>query len=348
MSTGEDTEHRIPRWLQRSLQGASVLIGAGLIVAGNVTQFGAFRADTTSGGFWAAVLVNLGTTVLLAGVLVWFERRITRTAARASRIVARAEADRVVAEAVQPIRANIADINDLLRDRRNERNTHRIELAQTIASAGELRAVAELLRDATRRGAVAPAVDGFDDNVEGSGQMTVRAGVELDAPFVTFRAFTDRATGVVLIPEAIDDAFLWWEDDAPVGEAIDDLVQKMVDHNLGAASQAIDVPVLLQNLATALIDAIKAREGDPDAWIQSTPVYEVFADGWAVTADGVEMRERGLVIPRDRFAHFQSSRPGAARLVGNDVGDPPDGVPHDVWALAEERGSRYFRPRLGG
>jgi hypothetical protein len=261
------------------------------------------------GQFWSSVLVNLGTTIFLAGFLVWLERRLvatTRTVAKEAATEAASAAATVAAEEATRV---LSERLDAVQERFEQ------QLADQVAK--EDSAVSALSSDISY-GSVFTAMTTAKDLGAARSELFVSAGESLDSPVVGVRLAIfqqEESFGVYSEPQitglelSVDTSLLgsaylveteWDADDDPI-EVFSRLRSEMVRVGYGPEAKGLNVDRLFRNLKVGLEDALAGRRGDDGAWRGRETLLDVISDDWIVSELGIEHRTHGLVAAAPPF-----------------------------------------------
>ena len=347
MGQKQDEEHTAVRWwlvITFSGLGTLVLVGAALVSYGHTR----FKGEDAS--FWSGLLVNIGTSLLLAAVLVWFERTIVRNVREQTRSTVRkveqavttvaataaTDAAEKTAAALQP---RLADLDARLRARSESQASERTATAAKVGEVPSFEALRDALRVASSINAVADS--SFSDE---GGEVIVPAGEALDAPLVLITYVPeaeDRITLAHLVDRAPQSSVTWQKGQAPE-DVFASLQEQMVKDGGGPAARRMSVQGLFGNLASVLTDATSGRQADEDAWLSGSRVREMVADGYIITEAGVEVRDYGIVVRPEHFGYYDNF----GNVLKSSVPDlPPNGIDLEIWATVVERAQGYFVTR---
>ena len=330
-----------------------------LIVALGVAciTFGWFVSDEMlliwQGGaasYWSGVFVNVGSSLVLAAVLVWFERAIIQTVKKntdsavedvATR-VAKEAASEAARETTERLMPKIEEVDRLLAERQRQNLTEQSEAVATLGENASRDATFRLMDEATNLRAIH-----IPSNWE-VGELVVAAGIGADSPpiWVRYSPGSQDASGsdeswlsLAAVAARRDDEFVFWDADMDAVSLFHELRRKMVQAGRGELASRLSVKSFFDNLRSGLDDAIVGREHADGAWLSGEPVYEVIADGWLITDRGLEVRGHGVVIERDEFAGFDRTSERE-----DNVGDPPEGLNSELWERAKEAGADHLHP----
>ncbi|MEK8229382.1 hypothetical protein NKG05_30925 [Oerskovia sp. M15] len=119
-------------------------------------------------------------------------------------------------------------------------------------------------------------------------------------------------------------AVSWSTDDEPTG-VFADLIDNMIATGFGPEAKALEVAAAIGHLTAALSAAVAARRADETSWFTSTPLLELVADGWALTQDGLEVRDHGLVLRERDIAALRGKGTKGAEVPAPEGLDPRSG-----------------------
>ncbi|WP_185996148.1 hypothetical protein [Nocardioides campestrisoli] len=302
--------------------------------------FGSWQVITSS------TLTNVGTTMTFAAVLFFLERAFVRRVAGQ----ARQQAQEVVVEATADLReenrrlsAKLSDLSDLLEGADLRREQAREQAIEDFENEVSFDTVARLLETAN------------DLNAIRHGTITVPAAADIHAPRVSIfwgRSYRQSALGEPAVELALRNdrrqiVRLDWTAEVPVQEAAREFDRRTRAAGLLAEADAIDFKVLLVNFRNAVSAATEGRSSS-EAWPNGR-VTEWLTDDWAVTDQGVEVRDRGVVIPVDEFPSLDVR--GQSRRRKTHPHQRPDWVDDDFWTvvttIVDAHHARGSRPSSG-
>lgn len=313
------------------------VVGLGLLVAATALMNG-----WTDAQFWSSVLVNLGTTIFLAGFLVWLERRFVataRTVAREAATTAATEAANVAAEeATRVLSERLDAIQDRFERHREAQVRKEDEKVAALADEVSYARVLEALTTAQHLGAI-------------GAPLYATAGTSLAAPIIGVQTWWESGPSYVqhnepellgLIVSVDTDAYPksqflvqveWSPDEDPVA-VFGNLRSEMVRHGYGPQSQLLDVETLFKNIRMGIKDAVAGRRGDAGSWQSPAPLLDVISPEWVVTSSGLEHRMHGLVAGKEKI--------GTETIPGGRSFSPP---PTPEWADADSWDEIVLRAR---
>jgi hypothetical protein len=336
------------RWWLAAL---SVVLGVLVLVAAGLIAHDRTWLRDSGAAFWSGLAVNVGTSLLLAAVLIGLERVIVRKV-REDRQAAVTQAAEIAAESaaqrtVEAFRPELDDLDRRIRGRASTRVEDAAETAQRVADLGTYEAVREALAEADRIGAIPPARSGLDSWSTQGTEVIVPAGWGLDAPRmrVTFYRGSRSGEGAVMFSmfghreaTAVD-----WVPDWTPEQVFDELQESMVRSGLATLGSSMSAEALFWNLSYVLGDALLSRRAAPGAWHSTTaPVIEMVLEGCVMTDDGIEILDHGLVVKRSDFGFYLPSDP---KIGGYDESIPPrpESVNAALWNELIRRGEFHYR-----
>lgn len=283
----------------------------------------------------STTLTNVGTTVVLVGVVLVLERGLVGRVGKA----AAASTERVVEERTSALVTQLADL--------------RAEFEQAVAADAEARTapvrdvsndvsfdgVAAALEAANGLGALrggvvaaplqtpssAPELVSFDwRRHEIRGDDWLGSGEYADAIRVTYlpKRNPRGSTGFPIVE-------VLWLQGVETKDMLVALRAEMIERGFGVEAQEVG-PDLMENVAAALRDAVEGRTAEPGAWVNGQ-LAEWLADGWAVTDQGLVTRDHGGI--------HRSEFPPTRGVPHPETFEPPlpEGVDEDFWRFAVDR-----------
>lgn len=290
----------------------------------------------------SSTLTNVGTAVLLVGVVLVLERglvgRVGEAAAASTESVVK-ERTRELRSANEALATQLADLRadfDRAAAAESEKRTAPLRDVATDVSFDSVAAAMETANDhgALQGGVVvvpfvtpsdAPELVSLDWRYhELRDQDWMATGDHVAAIRVSYLATRNPGGGVGTPVVEV----LWPPDQAPA-EMLLDLRSEMTRRGFGQEAKLVG-PDLLANVGQALADAVAGRTAQDGAWVKGQ-LSEWLADGWAVTDQGLVTRDHGC-IPRSEF-------PRTRGLAQRKPFSPPapDGVSEDFWRFTVDR-----------
>ncbi|MDR6989121.1 hypothetical protein J2Y66_003636 [Paenarthrobacter nitroguajacolicus] len=292
--------------------------------------------------FWSGVLINVGTSTLLAGILFLLERRFVKDTREVAVAAAQAAATQVVEQtsgANTQLSSRISDLEERLNSQLAQQDKSRDEALDALKLDVSYRSVFSNLKTAYEQRAITRQ------------GLTVPAGPELSSPRVSFvylptfynedhdgqdehlkvRYVAEQRSNELGTPVVEE---MWHVDEDPT-DVFHRLMERMVRAGRGGDKNRLRIADAFRNLAIVLKEAIAARRGD-ESWQSGGSVVELISDGWVLTENGVEVREHGIVAtPKELTKPFAIEDRQKWSLP-----EKPEWAELDVWEKSMERGSR--------
>lgn len=298
----------------------------------------------------STALINIGTTLLLAAVLVWLGRRFVSQAEGTARQVVEEQTKEFrtetaelrqrlealqgrVAERTADVEAAGASIlTDIVGDISFETVTKSLELANDI--------------EALWHGAIAvPITDSVDAPAVRLSWAYAQKGGRFDS---TDNLVPTLAMDYENRPEKSNKHFdFQWRQGFPADELIYELKEWMVKLGFGEAAQVLDAEYLFKRFGDGVTDAIAAKRGLPGAWLKDCGLLdELVGPNLAITSFGVAARDHGLVIESSDFPARRSPAMSAeqrSNLTPYKLPErsAPEGVDAGHWNVALKRAAEY-------
>ncbi|MGC5222557.1 hypothetical protein ACPW96_08155 [Micromonospora sp. DT81.3] len=340
---GKTEVRLIPILLFVALGGLCIFIGGSIAYQGT-----ALRGDHAS--FWSGLLVNVGTSLLLAAALVWFERVVINEVQKSNQAA-------VDSAATSAARAVEDRVGGRLNERLDELD-RRLEAATTDAANARMRAASDVgdltfesMKRALSQARAINAIASRPGYASDVATIIVPAGDHRDAPQVQVIYYPpSNEYGEVIdfdVHTASGSARGTWTADRPVADAFAELSQELVTIGERSAAHALSAEAVFRNVGSVLFDAVAGRQGDDSSWTQGEPVFEMVAEGWIVSTAGIEVRDHGVVLEASQFGSY--GRPGygsqSNRVHGENIPTaPPSGLDVGIW----ERAIKQARPHILG
>ncbi|UPG70754.1 hypothetical protein [Gordonia hongkongensis] len=293
-------------------------------------------------GEWQGILASTvaagGMTVLLAGVLIWIERKIVQRV----RVAAAEGATAAVEEGTRDLRENAAhlaqrldEIDDQLKQRRDRRESQRAEILAELGERPSWDVLESVVREAADLNAVADR--------EITAPLT--EDVDVDAPRITVHlsnfaraseppgfGFDDAEPVFYMTVSAGNKSagVMWERDETPSG-MLDALAAELTREGMNSTVSIVSASTVFRSLRTALEQAITTRK-DASPWFTGRMI-ERLDDDWVVTDQGLESRSLHLVLRNP--IRYPDLRPTTEPEP--PVPEPPTGVPPDFWKVAVAR-----------
>jgi hypothetical protein len=272
-------------------------------------------------GVAPSTLVNVGTGLLLAGLLFLLERRFT---ARAEAVVE--AVDERIAQRTRKLETRLDDLQRRTDERIRQQGTRDDEAIEALDHVS-FPAVTHALERVNRMHALATSVARVQASADPAG---VRLGFawgsrtpDEDRPALLVTAdFSSRHGGARRNPQ------IQWLP-TQTAEEIGARLVDMLNHD-DAADQKFDWPLAISNLHRTLRVAVDSKRRASGAWHLRGLLIELVGDDWAITQEGLEGPDHGYIL---RKTSFPRHRDGAGRP--SDLGSwiaPP----HPAWASPSE------------
>lgn len=317
-------------------------VGVALLVAATALVGGWADAQ-----FWSSVLVNLGTTIFLAGFLVWLERRLVataRTVAREAASTAAAEAATAAAEeATRVLSERLDAIQDRYERRRAERESAEDAAIRSLATEISYDAVLEALTTAHALGAASSplyATAGTPGVAPVVGVGLVWADNQFDESPPWEVEHLRLSVDTSLLGRAHVVEADWTTSDDPV-DVLARIRDEMVRAGYGPESQVLAFDEWFENVRVGLEDGLAGRRGNAGAWRSRGSLLDVISSQWVVSDQGIEHRDHGLVAERELFT--RAVVPGSGKAFTQPPA--PEWVDDDTWVLVANRARTRLRGR---
>lgn len=329
---------RVRWWL------VALFVGAGLlcIFIAYLLTSPSFNTNT-SAAFWSSVLVNVGSTLLLAALLVWFERRLVARVEQSNARVAETAgrvAEASAREAVAAVEKRLDALEELDRAFSSESGQIQREQEEQLA-----RVASDVTFDSIEGAMIQTQSLGGIRSSQGwetSCSITIAAG---DGP-------TPPRVLVTYRPETINDerriefetrgreglASVTWRSRDSILEVLKEFRSSLVRVGLPSEAHSFSPAVLFSNLQGALRIATERREGRSVDWKDGAAIVEWVAPDILLSEAGLEVRKLGVVMPA---ADFPLLAPDGEVYYKEDP-DRPASVTESEWAVALNRAHTLF------
>lgn len=329
-----------------------VLAGLALLVFGWFWAEGDFPWSYLSG-----VAVNVGTAVLLASLLVWFERNFMKRVRNSQVGTVKEVAKQAVETAVAEFTSTFTELNERVNALAEGRVAETAATVNAITSNLTFEAVREALRAAAEIKAIRPLSD--DEGV-----IIVPAGTSAESPLVRVEWHHEREPHWDYAPHRSDDGSpeavelgyvgpdstaagsrIDWLAGTDLVTAIDALKQQMVRDGLAVESRQLDAQALVTNLKTALQTALAARRAEPASHFGTHTIYEWLWNSWLITERGLELPDTAApAIDGTLYPAWAGSAQDKQERV--KLPPKPDGIEQADWDASERRVRAHFHHRL--
>ncbi|BBX30718.1 hypothetical protein [Mycolicibacterium alvei] len=290
----------------------------------------------------ATVLINIGTTLMLAAALIvvdkWLVHVEQAAEHRATEIVD--DRTRELRSQTEDLATRVAALQEALDGRLAEKDADRADRFANVAREASFDTVTSALEAANDVGALA------------TGSVEVPSGTDLDAPRVFMcwapraesddRRSSDQSEPLLFL--SVDGAdrthvAVEWPDDKAAIEVLEELLDELNRSGNARLAQAFSPEALFANLARALSEATRIRTDSSGSGFTGA-TYEWLAEGWLVTDKGLFSTDHGLVIDQGSIKFpvpmMTPREIRAARIPAQQFASP-DGVDPQFWELAVER-----------
>lgn len=301
----------------------------------------------------ATVLINIGTTLMLAAALIvvdkWLVHVEQAAEHRATEIVD--DRTRELRRQTEDLATHVAALQEALDGRLAEKDADRADRFATVAEDASFDTVTSALEAANDVGALA------------TGSIVIPAGSGLDAPRVFMRwapraesgyrgSGNESASLLFLSVDGVDQTHVdvEWPDDKPPVVVLEELLDELNRSGNARLAQAFSPEALFENIARALSEATRIRTDSSGSGFTGA-TYEWLAEGWLVTDKGLFSTDHGLVIDQGSIKFpVPMMRPreiGAPRKPAQQFASP-DGVDPQFWELAVERTKHHVLSQRTG
>ena len=322
-------------------------------IAGVALVLSAFVTEYLFSWKGAAIetLVGVGTSLLLAAVLFFLQRRFVSVVEEVAARAAETAADARVEESVQRVDARIDELGQRLNQVLEARSQRQDSAVQAL-DVPTYKSIANALAEANRLGAI---VDG-NIRVQGS-----RERGELALDFSWKRQMADGRFSEPERTELKVEAYIYADEHARGGRPLIRTIWRPQDsadqvglelrgqlerRGRWKSDGTLDWPMSLKNLQASLDAAIRSRRRDGSGPVFHGALIERVGDEWALTDAGLECPGRGFLLrhsefPERTYARSQQDAPPPF--------DPPrpEWVDPTTWQDLLAEGKRYFPRREG-
>jgi hypothetical protein len=329
----------------------SIAVGLGVIITGDIFTTVSVYAMPRGAAlwvYWAGVSANLGTTIFLAGVLVWFERQLTSSVERVEReaIAIRTESAALRTES-EALRTATEGLETRLEQLDEEAARRHAEVLAADEQAFD--ALAEIpsrenVIEALARAMTLGAVDKVNRQV-GTAEVTVPGGESVTSAPITFRYEAENANReehlFLVFGREPRTATVEWDAGVRAAAAFENLRTEMASaRDAGEAAESLLLEPMFANLQSLLEQATNRRRNRSASWLDGSPVAELLSPDLIITNLGIELRDRGVVIQWSQFGHWDDFPD--VHYQGPSIPTRPDDIPADVWRHMIQRGRVHF------
>lgn len=303
---------------------------------------------------WQSILVNVGTSMLLAAVLFLAEPRFTRRVIKAAGQGVSEQVRAAVEENTGHLTRRLDDFESILMKRKKDEASIQEAVVDAVEDDVSHRTISQALDEANRVGAV------------GGGGIVVRAAPTLQGPFVEFRyvqyndgQWPGRREGEVALevyvqlekrPGEIGTPVIMcdWNADMSAEDVDAELRQRLQAAGYWEFSNALNFAFALKEFTRGLKLALASSRSDPAGGTLKGALYQLVNEEWAITEAGIECPMQNYIFPESDFPEKYQNP------LGPDNRPPflpaaPSFVDDDTWSYLIEKGKAYFpTPRARG
>lgn len=325
----------------------------GCVSLGILLLAGSWFAEARWGwtGVTPSVLVNLGTTLLLAAGLFFVERLFLREVATTSERAVEVAASRISDDferRVEGIGTRLDDLDSALAARSSERSRVQDDSATVLSDRPSYWNVRKVFTEANDIGALT------------GGALTVPVSTDLDGVTVTFSLSADehQIRPVLMVrvnlepgPEGrIPVVELEWDAHISAVDVGEDLARQLQRQNRWSGSQTLPWGKTIEHLQGGLLLAMRSRRREVDSPHLADSLTEILVpDRWYLTRSSLECPALGVVIEQSMFPSAQSAGIGRRRPSNEELlALRPAIVESSEWLSVARKASRYFPYSLGG
>lgn len=301
----------------------------------------------------STALINVGTTLLLAALLVWLGRRFVTRAEGAAR--------RAVEEKTEEFRHETAEIRqqlEALQDRVAERTAS--------AEAAGAAIVDDIASDVSFETITKALELANDIDALWHSAITVPTSDSVDAPAVrlswTATQHGGRFDDMDNLLATLDVGYehhpgsskrrfdLEWLPGVPADEIVHELKELMVRADYGEAARMLDAKYMFECLGRGVADAIAGKRGLPDAWLKGCGALdELVGPDLAITSRGVAARGHGLAFKAGDFPQRPPPAMSAEQRASREpyklpTPPAPAGIDPAHWGVAIARAAEHHPP----
>ncbi|MGB3439484.1 MAG: hypothetical protein WBA97_12100 [Actinophytocola sp.] len=302
-------------------------------------------------GTMPSVLVNVGTTLSLAGVLVLLEPLFTGRVVRAGREAVReaaAEVEVHLQRRADELSARIDELQTQVDRRMDARARAQDSFVEDLVTP-TFTTVTNALTEANRLGALAGGTATVEASADPVGlSLKFWWGTYADGSFDPPGLRLDvEARRLLPGPGGQPVIKLEWKPDEPIDVFAERMNAELMRQGLWDGSDTVDWTLALRNLQDSLRLATTSRRREGATWELQEPLYEMVGSNWALTTAGVESRPaNGVLIPESDFPSRSVGSKSADRGRRVDPADwpppQPDWVSRDEWTAVLDRAQRLF------
>lgn len=311
------------------------------------TEYGNFHSLV------ATVLINIGTTLMLAAILILVDKWLVRVEQ-----VAEHRATEMVDNQTRELRSQTADLatrvealQDALDGRLAQKEAERTDKFAAVAQDVSFDTVTAALESANDVGALA------------TGSIVVPAGSGFDAPRVYISWAPRPESDFHEAGEESESLFLLvvdgggqtsvvvdWTEDKPAIEVLEEVVHGLDRTGNAPLARAFSSDTFFRNIARALADATRIRTDSSGSGFTGA-THEWLAEGWVVSDKGLFSTDHGLVIDRGSIKFpVPMMRPRSKEdpQPPEQQFESPEGIDPQFWELAMKRTKHHALQQRSG
>lgn len=312
-----------------------VLSGLAALFVGWLVAYEVTPLRDEHAAYWSGLLVNVGTTLLLAAALVYFERVVLRRVQTQNARAVKEAADQAADAATERIVPRVEELERSIQAGASALKSKRTESAERVARQPTFDSIETALERAAEINAV--RLRTFQGSSERIASIIVPAGAAPGAPRLGVMRVPRMGFRPARIILTFERSEVVWQEGTETRDAFVELHEKMTAAGHGAAAGQVSVTSFFENCSLLLQVAIAARQNDSDKWLSGSPAIELIAADWVVTEAGLEIKGSGVVAAKDDFGRYLG---GSSTVTGDQVPlSPPGGLDEDLWTLARGRAS---------
>lgn len=290
--------------------------------------------------FTVGVLINIGTTLALAALLIWFEKKLEQSQNRSVAAAATEAATQAAEQVAEQFGTRVRDLDTEVDAVVSHEDAQMLESIASLGDTVSYEGLCDALRAAVELGAI-----------DAGRGIIVPAGATLQSPRVQFKLVEEGRTDENYWGEEISVSFVstdgkrahvsWAADSgATIKDIFRKLVQVMRREGFGPESGKLSASSALKILSKGLREAMAARMGTSDAAYDAITLYEILQDGWLLTSEGIYVRGAGVILdPGDFYDPYEPFDP-----IPKKPAIVVDGAWPIISARASEQFGKYNRP----
>jgi hypothetical protein len=271
-----------------------------IIIGSAITITGSLLASTDD--YWAGVLANTGSAVILASAIVLIEKHFFRQVAASQSQASEETSSKLVGQAEKRLEARLATIDDRLNKYIEKTDLHADKILDKVLEEQSFESIRDALQTASDLNAIGSI------GINASTQLIVPAGNQSNSPRIGF-SYTpagqhdwepwSETIYLAFLPEYTTDSGLQiqWAPDETFETALGNLLHEMRRNNEGPAAHRLTEPsILITNLHTALRLAVASRRGEPQNQLHGNALAELLWNEDTVTEIGLQSKDAGNLL----------------------------------------------------